>query len=345
MKNNALTMPQNLSLSQKVGQTLFIAFEGTNMTAELRATIGQLHIGGIVLFEHNVESPQQLRNLTDDLQAVAKRAGLPPLFIGIDQEGGRVTRLRATKGFTEFPSAQAIAANGDVNIAIRNATKQAVELNAAGISINFAPDLDVNNNPTNPIIGTRSFSDNPDTVSTFGVAYAMALQQAGILAVGKHFPGHGDTNTDSHFALPRITHNRARLDAIELKPFRAAIAAGISGIMSAHILFDAVDPSRPATLSRKVLVDLLRGELGFDGLIFTDSIEMNALSVAGFPPHLAAATALTAGADIVLSNTSFAVVNAMYDEMLSRAQLGELPTQRLDDAVTRILHMKARYLR
>ena len=341
---NMTTDMTHWTLAQKVGQTLFISFDGTVMTPALKSIISELNIGGIVLFERNVESPAQLRQLTDGLQAVAQASGLPPLFIGIDQEGGRVTRLRAAKGFTEFPSAQAVAATGDVQTAIRNATIQAAELKAAGININFAPDLDVNNNPANPVIGARSYSDDPAIVSKFGLAYGLALQQAGIMAVGKHFPGHGDTHTDSHFALPRITHDRARLDAIELAPFRAAIAAGISGIMSAHILFDAIDPTRPATLSRRVLHDLLRGELGFTGLIFTDSIEMNALSVAGFPPSVAAAEAVAAGADAVLSNTSFEVACAMHDEMLRRAEAGSLPIQRLNDAVTHVVQMKAHYL-
>ena len=328
---NMTTDMTHWTLAQKVGQTLFISFDGTVMTPALKSIISELNIGGIVLFERNVESPTQLRQLTDDLQAVA-------------QAGGRVTRLRAAKGFTEFPSAQAVAATGDVQTAIRNATIQAAELKAAGININFAPDLDVNNNPANPVIGARSYSDDPAIVSKFGLAYGLALQQAGIMAVGKHFPGHGDTHTDSHFALPRITHDRARLDVIELAPFRAAIAAGISGIMSAHILFDAIDSTRPATLSRRVLHDLLRGELGFTGLIFTDSIEMNALSVAGFPPSVAAAEAVAAGADAVLSNTSFEVACAMHDEMLRRAEAGSLPIQRINDAVTHVLQMKAHYL-
>lgn len=333
------------TLRQKVGQTLFISFKDMQVSPTLKNVIAQLCVGGIVLFEQNVESPQQLRQLTDDLQAAAQAAGLPPLFIGIDQEGGRVTRLRAARGFTEFPSAQAVAATGDVQVAIRNAQIQAAELHAAGININFAPDLDVNNNPANPVIGARSYSSDPAIVSQFGVAYGMALQQAGIMAVGKHFPGHGDTNTDSHFALPRIPHARARLEAIELAPFRAAIAAGISGIMSAHILFDAIDTERPATLSRNVLHDLLRGELGFTGLVFTDSIEMKALATAGFPPKVAAAEAVTAGADAVLSNTTFEIASEMHAELLRRAESGELPLARLDDAVTRILAMKATYLR
>ncbi|MCW1967237.1 MAG: beta-N-acetylhexosaminidase [Anaerolineae bacterium] len=337
--------PSAWSLRQKAGQTLFISFKDTQVSDPLKNAINQLCIGGIVLFEHNVESPRQLRQLTDDLQAAAQAAGLPPLFIGIDQEGGRVTRLRAAKGFTEFPSAQAVAATGDVQVSIRNAQIQAAELHAAGININFAPDLDVNNNPANPVIGARSYSSNPVIASQFGVAYGTALQQAGIMAVGKHFPGHGDTSTDSHFALPHIPHARARLDAIELVPFRAAIAAGISGIMSAHILFDAIDPARPATLSRNVLHDLLRGELGFSGLVFTDSIEMKALTAAGFPPKVAAAEAVAAGADVVLSNTTFEIASEMHAEIVRRVEHGELPIARLDDAITRILAMKAIYIR
>ena len=190
------------------------------------------------------------------------------MFIAIDQEGGRVARLTEDKGFTEFPSAMAIGATADPENAYRMASAMAAEMRAVGINVDFAPDLDVNNNPANPVIGTRSFSSDPNKVAAFGAAFARGLQENGILAFGKHFPGHGDTGTDSHIALPLVPHDRARLDQIELVPFKAAIAENFAGIMSAHVTFPAIDPNpgMPATLSRPVLTGLLRDELGFQRL-------------------------------------------------------------------------------
>jgi len=333
----------DLSLEQQVGQVMMVGFDGTTLAPELRQLISDLHIGGIVLFERNIESPSQVAQLTQDLQALARDNSDPGLLIAIDQEGGVVARLKEPRGFTEFPGAMAIAATGDVENAKRIARAQAEELRAVGIHINFAPDLDVNNNPANPVISTRSFGSDPGRVAEFGAAYIEATQDAGILAVGKHFPGHGDTGIDSHVALPTVPHDRARLERIEFVPFRVAMKARVAGIMSAHVTFPAIEPRGIAsTLSPRVLTQLLRDEMQYDGLILTDSLEMGALATSGYPPPIAAATALQAGADVLLFNTTLDNYRAVHAEILNWVRAGKIPQARLADAVRRILLAKER---
>jgi beta-N-acetylhexosaminidase len=342
MADSGLTAP--LTLEQKVWQTLIVGFGGTTLTPKLKQLIQTHGIGGVTLFDRNIKSPRQLAALISDIQQVAKESGQVGPFIAIDQEGGQVSRLWAGKGFTEFPSPMALAATGDVENARRIAEVMADELKALGVNLNFAPVLDVNNNPANPIVGTRSFSSDPYRVADFGSVFAAALQSQNILAVGKHFPGHGDTALDSHAALPTVTHNRAHLEAVELIPFKACIACDIAGIMSAHVAFPAMDPAgRPATLSPPILTGLLRQELGFGGLICTDSLEMGALATIGHPPPLAAATALQAGADLLLFNHQHANHDQAFDLILNRVRSGEISPARIEEAVRRILAAKKRF--
>ena len=219
-------------------------------------------------------------------------------------------------------------------------------MKAVGLNIDFAPVLDVNNNPANPVIGVRSFGSDPAKVAQFGVAFFQGLQSEGVLAFGKHFPGHGDTGVDSHVNLPLVAHDRARLDAVEFVPFKAAIQAGIAGIMSAHVSFPAIEPQPglAATLSAKVMTGLLRGELKFEGLLVTDSLEMGALAQSGYPPPLAGAAALQAGADLVLFNRDHAMHKQAIAQISAWVKDGKIPLSRLDEAVTRVLKAKLRYL-
>src|SRR5688500_4227521 len=205
---NTTTLLASMTTDQKVGQLMLIGFDGTVVNAELRRMITDYHIGGVILFARNVQSPEQVASLTNELQNLALESGHPGLFIAIDQEGGRVARLTGATGFTEFPSAMAIAATGDSENARRMAAAMAAEMRAVGINVDFAPDLDVNNNPSNPVIGTRSFSSDPAIVAEYGIAFARGLEENGVLAFGKHFPGHGDTGVDSHIDLPRVSHDQ-----------------------------------------------------------------------------------------------------------------------------------------
>jgi beta-N-acetylhexosaminidase len=335
-----------MTLEQKAGQVLMLGFDGITLTDELRSVIADLRPGGLVLFERNATTtPQDLAKLTSDAQAAARVGGDPTLLISIDQEGGAVTRLRASRGFAEFPSAMAIAATGDAADAGRVGAAIADELLAVGINMDLAPDLDVNSNPANPVIGTRSFGSDPDRVAELGAAFIEGMQARGVMAVGKHFPGHGDTAVDSHVGLPVVAHERPRLEAVEFVPFRRAMACGVAGIMSAHIAFPAIEPAPglPATLSARALTGLLREEMGFDGLIFTDSLIMGALVNEGRSIPQASAAALMAGADVLLFNNGSALHRMAHAEVVAQVRAGRIPEARLDAAVRRILVAKQRY--
>ncbi len=336
-----------MTLEQKVGQVMLVGFDGTMVTPELRDRLTQLHIGGVILYDRNITSPPQVAQLNADLQTAMKQSSNLPLFITVDQEGGVVARLKEDKGFTEFPGQMAIAATGDVENARRIARAMSAELLALGFNMDLTPVLDVNNNPANPIISTRSFGSDPARVAEYGVAFATAMQEAGVIAIGKHFPGHGDTTTDSHSALPVVSHHRARLEAVEFVPFKAAMQATphIAGIMTAHITFPAIDPTPglAATLSPKVLTDLVRGEMQYDGLLMTDELTMGAIATSGYPAPKAAVAALNAGADILLFQTGYPMHRQVHQSLVDAVKRGEIPQSRVDDAVRRVLRVKEQF--
>ena len=336
-----------MSQEQKIGQVMFAGLGGITVPLiEIQALLGELHLGGFILFDSNVQSPEQVGGLIRSFQETVRALDDPPLLIGIDQEGGLISRLKESKGFSEFPSPMALAANPDPAASIRSMVQaQAAELKALGINVILGPTIDVNNNPANPVIGTRAFGSQPEQVSALAQVEIEAYQQVGILAVAKHFPGHGDTTQDSHSELPLVSHDRARLDSVELMPFRAAIRSGVAGIMSAHVIFPAVDDTSnlPATLSHKVLTGLLRNELNFEGLAMTDSLEMGALAQAGYTIPKAAAAALAAGADLLLFNATPDVYRETQQLIAEQVKTGVIPQQRLDEAVRRVLRAKERF--
>lgn len=283
-----------MTLRETVGQLVMIGFEGTTLTPELTDWIQEYRPGGVILFSRNLVDPEQVARLTNALQAAALG---PPLFIAIDQEGGRVSRL--PQGFTIFPAAATVAACQSPDVVYSAMEVTAKELRAVGINMNMAPVLDVNTNGANPIIGNRAFGETPEAVCTFGVAAIAGLQDHGVIACGKHFPGHGDTTTDSHKVLPVVTASKERLYSTELIPFQHAIDHGLRSIMTAHVQYPALDNRFPATLSRIILTDLLRTELGFGGVTITDDLEMNAILDHGSVGE-AALQSLQAGADLLL---------------------------------------------
>lgn len=329
-----------MTLEQKIGQMLMVGFHSLQFDSHVRELLYDHHVGNIILFSRNVANKDQIVNLTEEIQKNTIDATGILAFISIDQEGGMVTRI--TDGVTVFPGNMAIAATDDPQKAYDIGEIMGKELRALGINMNLSPVLDVNNNPLNPVIGVRSYGENPAKVANFGINYIKSLQKNKVIATAKHFPGHGDTRVDSHVDLPIIDHNMERLERIELYPFKAAIGAGVDAIMTAHIIFKTLDPQMPATLSHNVITGLLRKQLGFEGLVITDCMEMKAIDTY-FGTVNAVVMAIKAGADIVLiSHTKEKQVGAV--KAIKEAVLkGDIPIEMIDRSVQRILDIKSKY--
>ncbi|MEU9447934.1 glycoside hydrolase family 3 protein [Streptomyces sp. NPDC048277] len=306
-------------------------FTGTTAPDWLLRRLGE-GLASVGLFGRNIASPEQLAALTAQL-----RAERDDVLVAIDEEGGDVTRLEVRTG-SSFPGNHALGAVDDVELTRQVALELGRRLAACGVNFNWAPSADVNSDPANPVIGVRSFGADQDLVARHTAAYVTGLQAAGVAACTKHFPGHGDTAVDSHLALPRIDAPADVLNARELAPFRAAIAAGSRAVMSAHILVPALDPARPATLSPDILTGLLRTELGYDGLIVTDGIEMRAVSATYGIEH-GSVLALAAGADAICVGGGLSdeeTVRRLRDALVAAVRSGELPEERLAEAAERV---------
>jgi beta-N-acetylhexosaminidase len=306
-------------------------FPGTTAPDWLLRRLGE-GLASVGLFGRNIASPEQLSTLTAQL-----RAERDDVLVAIDEEGGDVTRLEVRTG-SSFPGNHALGAVDDVDLTREVAAELGRRLAACGVNLNWAPSADVNSNPSNPVIGVRSFGADPALVARHTAAYVTGLQSAGVAACTKHFPGHGDTAVDSHHALPRIDADTATLTARELSPFRAAIDAGTRAVMSAHILIPALDPDRPATLSHRALTELLRGELGYTGLIVTDGMEMRAIS-ATYGIERGSVLAIAAGADAICVGGGLsddATVRRLRDALVGAVRSGDLPEDRLTDAAERV---------
>lgn len=309
------------------------------MPVELRALAREFDLGGAILFARNVEVPEQVSELAADVEALGVAA---PAWVSVDQEGGRVARLRAP--FTEWPPMATLGRAGSEELAERFARALAAELRAVGVTLDFAPVLDVHTNPANPIIGDRAFAETAAGVAQLGRVVVRALQEEGVAACGKHFPGHGDTSTDSHLELPLVEHPPDRLRAVEFEPFRAAITEQVAFIMTAHVLVPSLDQERPATLSPHVVHEELRTGLGFQGVIVSDDLEMKAVSAHHAVPD-AAVSAIRAGCDALLVCSGDVDLQARTLEALIRAaETGDIPRARLDDAFRRLRAAKERFL-
>ncbi|WP_086827144.1 glycoside hydrolase family 3 protein [Streptomyces sp. NRRL B-24572] len=311
-------------------------FEGTTAPDWLLRRIGE-GLSSVGLFGRNIAGPEQLAALTAQL-----RAERDDVLVAIDEEGGDVTRLEVNQG-SSFPGNYALGHVDDVELTRAVARELGRRLVQCGVDLNWAPSADVNSNAENPVIGVRSFGPDPDLVARHTVAYVDGLQGVGVAACTKHFPGHGDTNVDSHDALPRIDVDLATLHARELVPFRAAVAAGTKAVMSAHILLSALDPHRPATLSPQILTGLLRQELGFEGLIVTDGMEMQAVA-ATYGIERGSVLAIAAGADAICVGGGLCdedTVLRLRDALVHAVRTGELPEERLADAAARVRALAA----
>lgn len=342
------TLTAAMTLEEKVGQVFMVWFQGPELSDDLRHLVRERHVGGLILYSvpGNIRSPQQVAKLTSDLQtqAAGTSRGLG-LLIGVDQEGGPVARLR--QGVTLFPSQMAQAATGRADLVRLAATITGQELTALGINVDFAPVADVNINPANPVIGIRSFGSAPALVARLTAAATAGYGAAGIICTPKHFPGHGDTNVDSHVGLPVVTHDAATRSKVDFPPFRAAFAAKAPAVMTAHVLIPGLTANDlPATLSPRILRGILRGRLGFDGVIFSDSLGMGAVA-SRYGTAEAAVMALAAGADVLLvgadAGRSPAERLEAMDRVIEAVRQGRLPQARLDAAVTRVLKLKERF--
>lgn len=325
-----------MSLEEKIGQMFMCGFDDTTPTEGIAHLIQKKHIGGIVYFRRNIKDVKQIIDLSRQLQQLAMSN--IPLFISIDQEGGMVARI--DKNISLSPGNMALGATRDVEGVYEAARMTGLELRLLGINMNFAPCLDVNNNPRNPVIGVRSYGECPHLVTLMGRAAIRGYQQANIVATAKHFPGHGDTHSDSHLDLPVIKHTLERLNDIELAPFAGAITEGVDAIMTAHVLFPEIEQNRlPATLSHRVLTGLLRQKLDYRGVIVTDCLEMKAISE-HFGTEEGAVLAVEAGADLLLVSHTYDKQVAAVDAVIEAVQNGRLCEQRINESVARLLQLK-----
>jgi len=323
-------------LRRAISQLFMVGLPGPTLDENTRAFVAEHPPGGFVLFKRNVLSPGQLRRLTAALHATG--VGVRPL-VALDHEGGRVHRLPPP--FTHFPPAAAVGARGGVRLAGAVGHAMARELAAVGIDLDFAPVLDVRSNPRNRVIGDRAFGSDPGQVARLGLALARGLARGGVLACGKHFPGHGASVGDSHFVLPCVRRSRRVLAAVDLVPFARAIAAGIPALMTAHVVYPALDPRRPATLSPTICRDLLRRRLGFRGALFSDDLEMNAVAARATPAGTAV-KALEAGCDMLLVCESLAAARAAMCGVEAALERGRLDPARIAAALTRIQGLRRR---
>jgi beta-N-acetylhexosaminidase len=332
-----MTLPRDIG--RHIGQLVIAGFDGPTIPPEFREIAHEFDLAGVILFSRNVEAADQVAELSREVQALAREL---PLWVSVDQEGGRVARLR--KPFTEWPPMRALGTAGHDTLTNRFAAALAAELRAVGISLDFAPVLDVNTNERNPVIGDRALSDRADVVAHLGRLIIEVLQGNGIAACGKHFPGHGDTSTDSHLELPLVEHPPDRLRAVELVPFRAAIEADVAAIMTAHVLVPSIDEKMPATLSRDIVTGILKEELGYGGLVLSDDLEMKAIAD-HFRIEAAAVQAVQAGCDaVLLCGANHGLQMSVLEALLHAAERGELPVKRIEDAMTRHRRVKERFL-
>ena len=355
LEEKAYEILQRMTLEEKAGQMMIASFSGTELTHDIRTCLSDNHFGGVMLGTGNFSDAEQTLRLVSDLQTSNQRGSSIPLLISTDQEGGLITRVHdGTCGVGNM----ALAATGDPENAKKMASIYAEELRALGINTDFAPVLDVNNDPNNPVIGVRSFSDDPEVVASFGIAYIEGLSDGNVISTLKHFPGHGDTSTDSHTGFPRIDKTYEELKNFELIPYDAAIGNGAEMIMTAHIQYPLIEKETymtssgkevylPATLSRTILTDILREDMGFHGVIVTDSLEMAAISE-NFRFEDVLCMTINAGADMLLlpgvwNDSTFKKTDGAVAMVVEMVKDGRIKEEEINDSVLRILILKEKH--
>lgn len=330
---------RGMTLEEKIGQMVIVGFNGYVINDHARIMIRDYHVGGIILYGYNVQSTNQLLTLINSLKS-ADAVNKIPLFISVDEEGGRVSRMPAE--FLDLPTNEAIGRINSGNLSYRIGSVIAEEIKAFGFNMDFAPVLDINSNPNNPVIGDRSFGNNAEIVSRLGVQTMKGIQAGGVIPVVKHFPGHGDTSIDSHVGLPVVNHDLNRLKSFELIPFEEAVKNQADAVMVAHILLSRIDPVFPASLSRTIITNILRNQMGFIGVVITDDMTMGAIT-RNFNLSYAAVQSINAGSDIILVSRGYDnevnLINALKNAVIN----GTIPIERIDESVYRILKLKQKY--
>jgi beta-N-acetylhexosaminidase len=326
-------------IRRHIGQLLLTGFEGPQLPPELRSLVREFDLGGVILFARNVESPEQVAELALSVEELKQEL---PLWVAVDQEGGRVARLR--EGFTRWPPMATLGRAQDEKLAARFARALAHELSAVGITLDFTPVLDVLTNPKNPGIGDRAFSDKAEDVARLGRVIIETLQSQGIAASGKHFPGHGEAGVDSHDEMPVCDLPPDRLQAVELVPFRAAIEARVAFMLTAHVLFPPLDEEHPATLSPRIVSGLLRQELKFEGAVLTDDLDMGAIAKK-YPIDHAVVQAIAAGVDgLLICGPDYDKKATALEALIRAVEEETLPLKRVEDAIKRMRIAKERFL-
>ncbi|MEH7225537.1 beta-N-acetylhexosaminidase [Bacillus sp. JJ1566] len=329
---------EGLSLDEKIGQMIFAGISGTKMNSKMNDLVTKYHIGGIIFNGDNLVNPKQTVTYLNKIKQANQ--GNIPLFLGVDQEGGRISKLPG--GLIDFPTNLDIGKINDPTLSFEIGKVLGEELHAFGFNVNFAPVLDVNSNPNNPVIGNRSFSSDPEIVSILGIQTMKGLQSQSIVSAVKHFPGHGDTLVDSHLELPKVNKTRAELESLELIPFRDAVNDGADMVMIGHILVPALDKTFPSSMSKKIITDILRNELGFNGVVITDDFFMKAITN-DYDIGAAAVQSINAGSDIVMVAHDYNKVVQVRNAIKNAIANGEISEKRIDESVARILHLKEKY--
>lgn len=332
-----------LSLEQRVAQLFMVNLYGAGLTEAGRDFLMRYQPGGVVLLGENISTPDAVTRLTNSYQQTIKDAGGIPLLVSVDQEGGPISHLQ--DGFTTFPTSELLTAAGDADLAHATGAAIADELSAVGVNMDLAPIADLETNPNNPIIVRRSFGSDPVLVSPMVAAFIEGMQGAGVISTAKHFPGHGESSTDSHTGLPVINLTRERLEQVELAPFRAAIDSGVGAIMVAHIWYPALEsqPDLPASLSANVVTGLLRDELGYDGIIMTDALDMDAIDTT-YNYSDAVLQAVEAGVDLVIAaHISLDAQQQAIQALIDAVHAGTISEERINESARRILTAKAQY--
>lgn len=329
---------ESLSLDEKIGQMIFAGISGTEMNPSMNQLITKYHVGGIILNGDNLVSPKQTVTYLNQIKGINE--GNIPLFFGVDQEGGRISKLPG--GLTNFPTNLEIGKLNDPTQSYEIGTVLGKELRAFGFNVNFAPVLDVNSNPDNPVIGDRSFSNNPEIVGSLGIQTMKGLQSQSIISAVKHFPGHGDTQVDSHLELPKVNKTLTELESLEFIPFRKAVKEGADMVMVGHILVPALDKTYPSSMSKKIITDILRNELGFNGVVITDDFFMKAITN-DYDIGVAAVQSIKAGSDIIMVAHDYNKVVQVRNTIKKAVENGEISEKRIDESVARILQLKEKY--